>query len=165
MAVPATAQEPAELTAALNRERQLTATPSLVVNADLSRAADEVAMRVMATLSTLPGGAPGKPDVAAVAASLLEHFYIPMQLDVLVAVNGSDAVGAIDQWRRSQWPTLGDPALQEVGSAVLWNPEANGPNSRYIWVAVLARPLRTPAESPESPRFTIPNLIAPATAP
>jgi hypothetical protein len=61
--------------------------------------------------------------------------------DVLVAMAFSDARAAIDQWRRLQWPTLADPALQEVGTAVLWVPDASGPNSRYIWVAVMARPL------------------------
>lgn len=155
-ALPAVAQDRAALTAALNRERQGNEAQPLAVSADLSRAAEEVAMRAIAGAAGSPAAALAKPDIAAVEASLLERFYIPMQLDVLVSVAGSDAQEAVDQWRRSGWPTVGDPALQEVGTAVLWNPDAPGPGSRYLWVAVLARPLRTPAESVASPRFGFP---------
>lgn len=163
--VPAAAQERSALTAALNRERQLTEVPPLSVSPDLSRAADEIAMRALANAAAVPGAGPAKPDLAAVESSLLEHFYIPMQLDVLVSMAGSDPQSAIDQWRRSHWPTIGDPVLQEVGTAVLWNPGASGPNGSYIWVAVLARPLRTPAESAESPRYGVPGPGAPAARP
>lgn len=164
-AASAAAQERSALTVALNRERQLTEAPPLNVSPDLSRAADEIAMRTLAHATALPGAGPAKPDLAAVEASLLERFYIPMQLDVLVSVAGSDPQGAIDQWRRSNWPTIGDPVLQEVGTAVLWNPGAGGPNGSYIWVAVLARPLRTPAESAESPRYGLPGPPSPAARP
>lgn len=156
-ALPAAAQDRAALTAALNRERQGNEAQALAVSADLNRVAEEVAMRAIAGAAGSPGAALAKPDIAAVEASLLERFYIPMQLDVLVSVAGSDAQQAVDQWRRSKWPSVGDPALQEVGTAVLWNRDAPGPGSRYIWVAVLARPLRTPAESVASPRFGFPE--------
>lgn len=163
--LPAAAQERTDLTAALNRERQITEVPPLSVSSDLSRAADEIAMRALANAGAAPGAGLAKPDLTAVEASLLERFYIPMQLDVLVSMAGSDPQGAVDQWRRSDWPTIADPVLQEVGTAVLWNSGASSPNGAYIWVAVLARPLRTPAESAESPRYRVPGTATPAAKP
>ena len=151
-ALPVVAQDAAGLAAAFNGDRRLAAAGPLVTNTELHRAADEVAMRVMAE----PGPAPKSPDIDAVRASLIEHLYVPMQLEVLVAVAGKDSQVAMDLWRRAHLSSLADPALEEIGTAVLWNPGQTGPNNEYIWVAVLAKPLRTPAESPASPRFRRP---------
>lgn len=143
------AQDAAGLARVVNAARaEVHATP-LSLSSALNRAADEVAMRALSEAEP----APGKPDVEAVRASLLEQLYIPMQVDVLVARAGEDPRAAVALWRQAQGSGLGDAALQELGTAVLWNPNATGAQERYVWVAVLARPLRTPAESPESPRF------------
>ncbi|WP_044559631.1 hypothetical protein [Azospirillum sp. B4] len=87
---------------------------------------------------------------------LLRAFYVPMQ-DIALEARASGDPGqplAIWQDTAATVGALSTPGMTDVGVARVANPTPNGPNDAYIWVVVLAQPLRTPAESPDSPRWS-----------
>jgi hypothetical protein len=145
----ALAQDAAALVNAINGLRS--GLPPLVPQADLIAAATAVATDTPAGPDrTLP-----IPDADQIKQGLVSRLYIPMELDVLIALAGADGAAAAAVWNGTADTrgSLQNPALQEIGTAVAPNPKSTGPNDAYLWVALLARPLRTPAESEQSPRF------------
>ncbi|MDG3440835.1 hypothetical protein [Nitrospirillum amazonense] len=87
---------------------------------------------------------------------LIHSLYVPMQ-DIALEARASGDPGqplAIWQDTGSTVGALATPGMTDVGVARVANPAPNGPNDAYIWVVVLAQPLRTPAESPDSPRWS-----------
>ncbi|MDE1148570.1 MAG: hypothetical protein PW843_18460 [Azospirillaceae bacterium] len=87
---------------------------------------------------------------------LIHALYVPMQ-DIALEARASGDPGqplAIWQDTGSTVGALATPGMTDVGVARVPNATPGGPNDAYIWVVVLAQPLRAPAESPDSPRWS-----------
>ena len=138
-----------ELADLIARHRGALSLPGLVRRPVLDRVASMTAAHLAGT------GPTPMPNHAEVYSDLVRRLYIPMMDLELAAHAGADAGGALAV-------LLGDPrtaaalaeaAVEEFGIAVEPNPAATGPHEAFTWVVLLAKPLRTPAESADSPRF------------
>ncbi|MDZ5646332.1 hypothetical protein [Nitrospirillum sp. BR 11828] len=86
---------------------------------------------------------------------LIQAHYIPMQDIALEARASADPGQPLDIWQGTD-ATVGafvTPGMTDVGVARVANPTPNGPNDAFIWVVILAQPLRAaPESSPTAPR-------------
>lgn len=99
-------------------------------------------------------GAPAGPG-GGVREALVRRFYIPMADATLVAEAGAEPAQALASWLGDTGTAgaLASTTFEEIGLAQVPNPRSRHANDAYVWVVVLAKPLRTPAESADSPRF------------
>ncbi|TWB33641.1 hypothetical protein [Nitrospirillum pindoramense] len=85
---------------------------------------------------------------------LLQAHYIPMQDIALEARASGDPGQPLDIWQGTD-ATVGafvTPGMTDVGVARVANPTPTGPNDAFIWVVILAQPLRAAPENSPPPR-------------